>query len=42
MDDEEILSLIEAINRANIYTILIFAENAIFGHDICHTALSQT
>jgi hypothetical protein len=39
MNNEHVFSGIEAIDWANLDTILIFAFNAAFGDDICHFVL---
>ncbi|GAA3093216.1 hypothetical protein GCM10010520_43940 [Rhizobium viscosum] len=41
MDDEEILALVETVDRADFNTIGVFAANAIIGHDIGHEELQD-
>jgi hypothetical protein len=41
MDDEEILALVEAVDRADFHAIGVFALDAIVGHDIGHEELQD-
>jgi hypothetical protein len=41
MDDEKILTLVEAVDWADFDAIGVFAAYAIVGHDIGHDALQD-
>lgn len=38
MYDEHVLALIEAVNGANVDAVHVFAPNAVFCDDVCHSS----
>ena len=36
VDDQHVFPLVEALDRADIDAVHVFAANAVFGHDIGH------